>query len=131
MKTELSCIMLIDDNDDDNFYHKLIINEAHAASHIEVAENGFQALEYLTNCRRYPQLIFLDINMPAMNGWEFLEEYKKLDAARMNDIVIIILTTSMNPADEQKAREQKLVQGFETKPLDEKMLKRIIETHFQ
>ena len=74
MRTNPACVMLIDDDDDDNFFHSLVLNEMHATEHIEVAENAFKALDYLRETFPPPDLIFLDINMPKMNGWEFLEQ---------------------------------------------------------
>ena len=71
--------MLIDDDDDDNFFHQMVLNEVDVANKVQVAESAFEALDYLREGKQIPELIFLDINMPKMNGWEFLNEYKKLD----------------------------------------------------
>lgn len=131
MIQELNCIMLIDDNDDDNFYHKMVIREADITKQIEVAESGFEALDFLKKGDLIPELIFLDINMPAMNGWEFLDEYRKLSEEQKARIVIIMLTTSLNPADRKKAEKIPEINGFETKPLTVEMLKRIYEKFFQ
>ena len=82
MKKKLHCIMLIDDDPATNFYHRIILRDGGWAQKIVEVKNGEEALQYLQtpfgidNPR--PSLIFLDINMPRMNGWEFLEAYKKL-----------------------------------------------------
>jgi CheY-like chemotaxis protein len=131
MIEKLNCIMLIDDNEDDNFYHKMIIRELDLAEHIEVAETGFEALELLSKTTTTPNLIFLDINMPAMNGWEFLEEYRKLNEERKAQIIIIMLTTSLNPIDKKRAEKIPEINGFETKPLTTEMLKKIFDKFFE
>ncbi len=99
MKRKLDCIMLIDDNEDDNFYHQIVIRDMEITNEIKIAESGFEALEMLTKENDAPELIFLDINMPAMNGWEFLDEYNKLSDEQKASVIIIMLTTSLNPAD--------------------------------
>src|SRR5690349_10546394 len=102
MKKKLNCVMLIDDNEDDNFFHKIVLKETGIAEYIKVAESGFEALDFLKQENKIPELIFLDINMPKMNGWEFLEEYRKLNDEQKARVIIIMLTTSLNPADRKK-----------------------------
>ena len=130
MEKQLDCVLLIDDNDDDNFYHRIILSEAGVTKRIEVAETGYDALIFLQQINQAPELIFLDINMPRMNGWEFLERYRKLELQQKKDVVIIMLTTSLNPADEKKAGSMPEISGFESKPLTADMLKNILGKHF-
>ena len=82
MDKPLKLILLVDDDEATNFLHKIMINDAGCAQGIHVAKNGKEAIEYLTNAieGKYPQpdLIFLDINMPVMNGWEFLDEFEQI-----------------------------------------------------
>ena len=122
--------MLIDDNEDDNFFHHLIIKEAQVAETIKIVESGFEALDFLKSHIPNPELIFLDINMPKMNGWEFLEEYEKIDAKYRAEAVIVMLTTSLNPTDKEKAHSQKIINDFESKPLTEEMLFKILNKYF-
>lgn len=122
--------MLVDDNMDDNFYHERIIRKNNAADTIVVKETGLEALEYLESTRdpanTLPDLIILDINMPGMNGWEFLEEFKKLDEELQSKMVVIMLTTSVNPADEAMAKTYDVLADFKTKPLTKEMLEDIL-----
>lgn len=132
MRKKLSTILLIDDDHDDNFYHELIINEMAIADSVDMVGNGIEALEYLTTAGRVPpELVFLDLNMPKMNGWEFLEKYEKLDLGQKAKVVILILSTSANPDDIQRSKEIEAVSGYESKPLSKKMLTEILEEHFK
>jgi CheY-like chemotaxis protein len=132
MKQKLKCILLVDDDPDDNMYHRIIIEEMNIAEKIDVVLNGLEAITYLKKENQTPpELIFLDINMPKMNGWEFLEQYKLLDAKQRARVVIVILTTSANPDHVKKAQQIKEVTGFETKPLDKEMMTDLLKDHFK
>ena len=123
--------MLIDDNEADNRFHEIIIREMDAAERVVVSLNGEEAIHYLKRDGQVPpELIFLDINMPRMNGWEFLEAYKDLSPAQKARVVIVMLTTSGNPEDRERAAHFSDVTGFETKPLSEEMLTAILREHF-
>jgi CheY-like chemotaxis protein len=132
MKKKLKYILLIDDNEADNFFHQKIIKEMDIAEHIEVAVNGALAIEFLKKENQVPpELIFLDINMPIMNGWEFLEAYKELKNEQKSKIVIVMLTTSTNPEELKKAKQMKDITGLESKPLTKEILKEIIEQYLK
>lgn len=126
--------MLIDDNKDDNFYHERIIRKNNSADTVIIKQSGKEALEYLKNKNlqesAHPDLIFLDINMPGMNGWEFLEEYNELDKEYQSKMIVVMLTTSENPDDIAKAKEFHVLSDFKTKPLTKNMLDEIIDKYF-
>lgn len=128
---KLDNILLIDDNEATNFLHKLIIEESGYSKRVTVINNGVDALEYLKNVDALeyvkPEIIFLDINMPGMNGWEFLEEYEKFQNELKVKSLIVMLTTSINPNDIKKAKLLNLVDGFKSKPLTLKMLEELIK----
>jgi CheY-like chemotaxis protein len=138
MKPKLNSVLLIDDDEPTNFYTQLIIEESGCARHIQVAQGGREALNYLSKTQQQsgensfprPDLIFLDINMPAMDGWEFLDEYKKLQKERQGKIIVVMLTTSLNPDDRAKANDMPEIAGFESKPLTEEKLNKILKEHF-
>lgn len=135
---KINCILLVDDNQADNKYHEIIITEAAVCNYIKIVKDGKQALEYILkaaiseNGNEYPkaELIFLDINMPRMNGFEFLEEYHKLDDKIKAHSVIIMLSTSSNPDDKKKAKGFREVSSFVTKPLTIELVKKIVEDCF-
>jgi len=131
---QLNCIMLIDDNKLDNFYHERVIRKHNAAKHVVVKESGEEALLYLRNKSQnpadmHPEIIFLDINMPGMNGWEFIEEYKKLDAEVQSRMVVVMLTTSENPDDVAKAKANDVLFAFKTKPLTIEILNEVMKRY--
>lgn len=127
--------MLVDDNSADNYYHERVIIKNDAADHVVIKESGLDALEYLESTidpeNPLPDLIFLDINMPGMNGWEFLEEFKKLDKALQSKLIVIMLTTSVNPEDEALAKTYDLLAEFKTKPLTKEMLEDILIKYYK
>ena len=139
MKQKLNCVLLIDDDEPTNFLNNMFVEEADCADHIKVACGGPEALEYLSETENaengssepYPDLIFLDINMPAMNGWEFLDKYKKIKKENNGKTVIIImLTTSLNPDDVIKAYGIPEISGFENKPLTTEKIDVIVKKYF-
>jgi CheY-like chemotaxis protein len=136
MKKKLNCVLLIDDDEPTNFLSNLILEEVNCASQIKIMQSGKNALEYLANStskyngQPYPELIFLDINMPAMNGWEFLDKYYELSKQVSRKPIIIMLTTSINPDDKIKATRMGLVAGFENKPLTSNMVETLMAKYF-
>lgn len=134
----LKCILLIDDEEINNFLNISIIKRLGIDTHVEVAINGKLGLDYLTssgdyaNNEFYPQpgLILLDINMPLMNGWEFLEEYEKLNENQKGKHVIAMLSSSINPDDVNKANSKDDLIGFINKPLTVEKLKDIISKFY-
>jgi CheY-like chemotaxis protein len=135
MKNKLNCILLVDDDEPTNFLNKMVLENVDCAETIKVADSGQDALSYLEQTApngnpSSPDLIFLDINMPAMNGWEFLERYSSLERKHKANVVIVMLTTSLNPDDRAKASNIPDVSGFETKPLTPEKLQAILEKYF-
>lgn len=138
MNKKLNCILLIDDDEPTNFLNRIAVEQMGCTRHVAIAQSGKEALEFLMGHRPtgrmedcpHPDLIFLDINMPAMDGWEFLEKYKKLPRENKADIVLIMLTTSLNPDDEERTRQIPEIAGFENKPLKEPQLERLLKKYF-
>ena len=136
---KLNCVLLVDDDFATNFINKKIIQKTNITEHIQVVLNGKEAIDYL--CKRgkfesvtdefpLPQLILLDINMPVMDGWEFIEAYKNLDLENKEDIVVVMLSSSFNPADKSKAESISEIVAFKQKPMSRDALFEIIEKVF-
>ena len=136
---KLHCILLIDDDIDDNEFHEIVIHQADVCEHLRTAENGIQALEYLKKAanpalqQEYPKpdLVFLDINMPRMNGFEFLAAFHNLDEKERVPVVICMLTTSLNPDDKKRTMEISEVKDFYPKPLTAEMLRELLDKYFK
>jgi CheY-like chemotaxis protein len=139
MKRKLRCVLLVDDNESDNFLHKRVIEKSGITNHIAVVYNGKEAIEFLTSKSGFgeaegsycqPELIFLDINMPVMNAWEFLEAYDKLQEEQKGKIIVIMLTTSFNPNDKIKAETILGQSRFQYKPLSQEMIQDVMRRYF-
>lgn len=134
MAKKLNCILLIDDDEPTNFLHKLVIDRHACAEKVVAFQDAQEALAFLADnssgTYAQPDLILLDINMPGMNGWEFLKAYARLPEAQRGNIVVMMLTTSLNPDDKRHADTIQGVAGFLSKPLTKKLLQEILEQHF-
>jgi CheY-like chemotaxis protein len=127
MKT-FNSIMLVDDDSTTNFMNELLIQEMGITREVVIAKNGQEALDKVeAHCGgegKCPELILLDINMPVLNGFDFLEAYEKRNFKGREATVIIMLTTSLNPQDLEKVKPYK-VAGFLNKPLKENDLQEV------
>jgi CheY-like chemotaxis protein len=125
----IDLVMLVDDNDTDNFISKRIIEITKFAKEVEIKNSGKSALEYLDKHKddpvRLPNIIFLDINMPIVDGFVFLYEFEKFNEIVRNKCKVIILSSSDNKRDIDKIVNNDHVIKFITKPLTETALKEI------
>jgi CheY-like chemotaxis protein len=92
------------------------------------AYNGREALTLIQQ-QCCPTLILLDINMPVMNGFEFMEAYDQLELPHKQSVVVVMLTTSLNPKNMERLEEM-LIQGVLNKPLTEEMVRMMLRQHF-
>ncbi len=132
--SKLSSVLLVDDDTTNNFLNELLLKRLEVTDHLLVAENGAQAIDLLTEriaaATELPALIFLDVNMPVMNGIQFLEAYQQLPPAQQRASIIVMLTTTMDGRD--LARIQELpIAGLVSKPLTEEKVNTILQLHFQ
>ena len=117
--------MLIDDNEIDNLINQKMIEGSNFADHVYIHTSSKSALEFLHNLARssdvpksmIPSIVFLDINMPIMDGFQFLDEYEKLNEEFRKDTKVIMLTSSVNPKDMEKAQYNNRVKTYINKPL--------------
>ncbi len=129
---KIACTLLVDDDETANFLNELLFKRLDVTQKLLIARNGLEALDVISeNCpgQSCPALILLDINMPIMDGFEFLNAYKELNFDQKQSVVIIMLTTSLNPRDMEKVQEANIA-GVINKPLTKKALLDIIDQHF-
>ncbi|AUS05027.1 response regulator [Pseudotamlana carrageenivorans] len=126
----ITSTLLIDDDKFTSFYNEKIVKKHNQFGEIISVNSGKAAIEYLEDAIKgealKPDVIFLDINMPAMNGWEFIENYRKLDVEFTNNIKIIMLTTSSNPKDKERSQTINEIANYINKPLSLPVLHDII-----
>ena len=131
MNAEVDLVLLVDDNDTDNFINNRIIELTNFAKRVEVKNSGKSALEYLEankdNDDMLPNIIFLDINMPIVDGFVFLYEFESFPQNIKDKCKIIILSSSDNKRDIDKIITNEYVIKFITKPLTEEALAEVKE----
>jgi len=132
---QLNCVLLIDDHLPTNVLHKLAIESTNLAKQVKTFTNARRALLYLSEIEKEdylkPNLIFLDINMPGMNGWDFIEAYKQLPIEKKSDIVLMMLSTSTHPNDLEKADQEKEIHNYIFKPLTSEIMISVMEQYFK
>jgi CheY-like chemotaxis protein len=132
---KLNTILLVDDDPITNFINKRLLEKMNIATEVKVVKNGEEGVRCLMDhcfkTSNSPDLILLDINMPIMDGFEFLQEFNAMDFKNKEEVVIGILTTSSNSTDLEKI-EKLGIRCFINKPLTEQKIKDFLTscTHY-
>ena len=128
----LDLILCVDDDPITLMLCKMVITRSAFTNEILTAQNGEEALDYFDDLKlnnlgaeikKYPQLIFLDLNMPVMGGWEFLDLFSKEDYREaFKNCKVIVLSSTIDPDDINKAKTYPMVLDFLSKPISKDML---------
>jgi CheY-like chemotaxis protein len=125
-------VMLIDDNEIDNLINQKMIEAASVTENIYTHTGAKSAIEFLRNMEKMdvaekvlPDVIFLDIDMPLMDGFQFLEEFEKLGNVAKNKCKIVMLTSSINPQDYSRSKKYTNVKMYLNKPLSHESISKL------
>jgi len=128
--TDIKLTFLVDDEPVSTMISEKMLNKFHFSEEIIIFNAATKALAVLKNIPSSipepPDIIFLDIRMPGMDGHEFLSEFDKLDEPVKKHTKIVMLTSSLNPEDTEKSLHYDFVTGFITKPLSEAKLRSVL-----
>lgn len=119
-------ILCVDDDPITLMLYKMVVSKAEFATQVDTAQNGEEAIAYfdelLKNSEEFPKLIFLDLNMPIMGGWEFLDIFSKEKYVTFKDSKVIVLSSTIDPQDIEKSKSYPMVIDFQSKPISKEML---------
>lgn len=131
----LNSILLVDDDEASNFLHSIFINKLDLDVNLNSALNGQEALDFILGKGQeeleLPCMVMLDLRMPIMNGWQFMEAYEELVPKKLKDqITIVLVTISDNQEDKNRAITNPFIADFSQKPLSDDTFKQLIQKHF-
>jgi CheY-like chemotaxis protein len=138
MQPVLDLILLVDDDDTTNYVNKRLLTRLNVAREIKVMTNGQEAMEYIietatsngTNGPVAPDLIFLDIKMPVMDGFSFLDAYNETQVGKENQVIIMMLTSSASFYDLERLKQYKKVKKHISKALTDADVREILTEYF-
>jgi CheY-like chemotaxis protein len=134
MKKKLKTILLIDDDTPTNYYHEVILQDAKCTENVVIQYSSDRALDYFRTLKNnklpYPELVFLDMNMPGWDGFEFIEMLQTFFPGTKDKMKIVILTSLPEAPSLQEIELNDQIVGVKSKPLTEEVVWDLIQTHF-
>lgn len=131
--TKLDCVLLVDDHVAMNYLNALVLEENNFAARVVEATSAKKALQYLDQADKeahpVPNIIFIDLNMPGMNGWELHESVK--DRPELQRTLFAILTASNAPEGSERAQQTQGIDGFFEKPLTDESLAKMKQIYLE
>ncbi|WP_426064635.1 response regulator [Flavobacterium sp. DSP2-3-1] len=127
----LDQILCVDDDPITLMLCKKVITKSSFSNEIITSQNGEEALSYFNTIKNtnnknkripHPQLIFLDLNMPVMGGWEFLDHFNSQEFSEFSTIKVVVLSSTIDPEDLEKSKQYPMVIDFLSKPISQSML---------
>jgi YesN/AraC family two-component response regulator len=115
-------VIFIDDDEDLNFLQERMCARSKVISNYYIASSAIQSLQHLSETNITPDIIFVDINMPIMNGFQFIEEFERNYSNKFPDTQLYVLSSSVRSDDRRKSLEYPSVKDFLIKPLTEEQL---------
>jgi CheY-like chemotaxis protein len=134
---KLAKVLLVDDDEITTYLHAQLLQRLAVADELLVAHNGLEALQTLEqvcdtpDAPAAPLLVLLDINMPVMNGVEFLQTYQQHPLVQKSQLVIVVLTTSEYSRDLEQIKALAVAADILTKPLTQEKVETILHRHFR
>ncbi|WP_294822392.1 response regulator [uncultured Flavobacterium sp.] len=128
MTGSVACIMLIDDNKTDNFFHERVIRKNEASQTVVAMASAYEALAFLQSGKTLPDIIFLDVNMPGMGGYDFIAQYKALGLAK-KCLIVIMTSDYADPEEEALEAAKGIFADFRPKPLTRESLGSVLEKY--
>ena len=114
-------ILFVDDDEATLFYHQMMAEESGVTNHIITARNGDQGMlrikELITHHHNENTLVFMDINMPAINGWDVIESLEKMNKEVFKNIHIYMTSAADHPRDIERINQHLIIKGFVSKPI--------------
>ena len=134
MKKKLRSILLIDDHTPTNYLHEMLLKEAKCAHQIVTTYSSDKALDFFRYLqlqkRSFPELVFLDINMPGWDGLDFLEMVTTFFPEIKTNTKIVVLTSDEDPNKHRQLRDNQLIMTIKSKPLTEDIIENVLQQYF-
>ena len=130
---KLDLVLLIDDDDLVNTLNTIILRQSGLVESIQAVrsgDEGFQALEVCQKENKWPAIIFVDINMPGIDGWEFITLFGEKFRAFKKKCIICLLSSSLDPRDKEKVNKSELIDFFISKPLSLEVVSDLCDKYY-